>query len=384
MSLGAFKQTTINVGPTPVITGATGDIVSTFSTDLTLSVTELYSPTGAVDVLYYDGATLVATTTNQSISSGSVTTTVPSSVYGKSVGTNITIRVRNYPGGKESLTSATETVLGLPTGGSVTTAGNVRVHVFNSTADFVVPTGFSRTMTYVCIAGGAGGAGYRNGGGGGAGGMQETSSTIGAGTYGCTIGAGGTGGVSTYAARDTTGGNNTNGSNSSIAGIITSIGGGRGTHDRNGTYNHPAYSGGSGGAGGDAGGAGTSGQGSAGGSGGSDAGGGGGGKSQTGQAGSGLNGGDGGDGGATTITGSSVTRAGGGGGGYYSSFAGSIGIGGTGGGGNGGTGNENLSGMHGSANYGGGGGGAGWDGDWSVGQAAGNGGSGYIAIKYTV
>jgi hypothetical protein len=40
--------------------------------------------------------------------------------------------------------------------------------------------------------------------------------------------------------------------------------------------------------------------------------------------------------------------------------------------------------MHGSANYGGGGGGAGWDGDWSVGQAAGNGGSGYIAIKYTV
>ena len=381
MSLGAFKQTLFS-GAVPELNSVTGDIVTTFSTDLTLNITQASVPTGSVDVLYYDGATLVATDSGVTVTAGSATSTVPSAVYGLSVGTTVTIKISSQ--GRLSSTSASETVLDVPTGGSVTTAGNVRVHVFNSTADFVVPTGFSRTMTYVCIAGGAGGAGYRNGGGGGAGGMQETSSTIGAGTYGCTIGAGGTGGVSTSAAKDTTGGNNTNGSNSSIAGIITSIGGGRGTHDRNGTYNHPAYSGGSGGAGGDAGGAGTAGQGSAGGSGGSDAGGGGGGKSQTGQNGSGLNGGDGGDGGATTITGSSVTRAGGGGGGYYSSFPGSIGIGGTGGGGNGGTGNENLTGMHGSANYGGGGGGAGWVGDWSVGQAAGNGGSGYIAIKYTV
>ena len=107
MPVGAFKQTLMGGGVMPEITASEGDIVTGYSTNLTLSVTPTYSPTNAVDVVYYDGATLVATTANQTVTpEGSVTTTVPSAVYGKPVGTNITIKVKNYPGGKESLSSA--------------------------------------------------------------------------------------------------------------------------------------------------------------------------------------------------------------------------------------------------------------------------------------
>lgn len=382
MSLGAFKQTTINVGPTPVITGATGDIVSTFSTDLTLSVTTTYSPTGAVDVLYYDGATLVATTTNVSIGSGSFSTTVPSSVYGKAVGTNITIRVRNYPGGKESLTSATETVLGLPTGGSISVSGNDRWHVFNSSSTFTVPTGFSRSMRCVVIGGAGGGGGYKSGSGGGAGGAKDSNFTINAGSYTVTIGGGGIGSNSDY--HPSSYGYAGSGGGSSIAGVVSVSGGGKG-----GSYDplRPGGNGGSGG-GGSTGGTAVSGEGSNGASNSNDLGpgSGGGGKGGAGVAGVNYVGGRGGYSANFNITGSTLAKAGGGGGGSWIDFAFTNGAGGGGGAGRGNDGVQPVpSACHGTANTGSGGGGGGWYGDWSTSSpTGGSGGSGYVAIRYTI
>jgi hypothetical protein len=224
------------------------------------------------------------------------------------------------------------------------------------------------TIRYLAVAGGGG----SGGGGGGAGGAIDSSFTTTSGvTYTISVGAGG-------AVR-------TQGTNSSIAGIVTAIGGGAGN-----IYG-PGGNGGSGGAGyafgtGDArgpqtGGTGTSGQGYAGGgsgTGGSQGGGGGGASGPGGNGdGSSTVAGNGGAGLVSTITGTSVSYAGGGGGGcvpYNSSVAGT---GGAGGGGNG----SGYTGNTGAANTGGGAGGGG-GGSPEVPTTSGTtGGSGVVIIS---
>jgi len=223
---------------------------------------------------------------------------------------------------------------------------------------FITANQNNYTVNYLVVAGGAGGGNgvisgaSSNGGGGGAGGMYSGAFTVTTGaSYTITVGAGG--------ARQT------NGVNSSLSGVYTSIGGGAG-----GT-NGAGGSGGSGGGGGAfnaAGGGATTDQGNAGGAGGgTTGGGGGGGKGAVGATGTA---GAGGIGAISTISGTSVYYAGGGGGAdQYTA-----GAGGQGGGGSSGT--FNSAGNNGVASTGGGGGGGGpFDG------LGGAGGSGIVFLS---
>ena len=214
------------------------------------------------------------------------------------------------------------------TGGTITSDGNFKVHVFNSSGTFEVTTlGDIGTVEYLVIAGGGAGA---HGGGGAGGYRTATGFSVSAQSYSITVGAGG--------AKDTTatiyGGN---GSDSVFSTITSTGGGGGGSYYGNAT-NETGRDGGSGGGGGPSGnkpgGSGTAGQGNDGGAGMTDgvthsSGGGGGGSSSAGIAVSSSAGGNGGNGTESSITGSAVTRAGGGGGAKDSS--GSLGSGGTGG-----------------------------------------------------
>ena len=223
------------------------------------------------------------------------------------------------------------------------------------------PGGYS--ASYLFSAGGGGGTDNGGGGGGGgAGGLVTGTTTLSSGsTYTVTVGAGGAGGI-VYAP-------GASGSNSSVTGLTTAIGGGYGAST---TTSLVGGSGGSGGGGSYAlaAGSGTSGQGNSGGAGSASApnygGGGGGGASAAGSNGTSSVGGNGGAGTASSITGSSVSYSGGGGGG---AAGGTAGTGGAGGGGNGST----AKGSNATANTGGGGGGG------ANGNGGGNGGSG-IAI----
>ena len=260
----------------------------------------------------------------------------------------------------------------IPSGGTITTDGDYKVHTFTSSGTFTLNSGpFSGDFEYLVIAG-AGGGGSGTAGGGGAGGYLTSSSvTLSGATYPVVIGAGGAGGASAD-------NNGVQGSTSSFNSTAP-IGGGYGGQE--------STSGGAGGSGGgcggvaaNGGGSGTAGQGHDGGNSSGYSGpgfgsGGGGGSSAVGANASGSTGGAGGAGTASSITGSSVTRAGGGGGGSRSS--GAAGAGGSGGGGAGGAGGSN-SGTAGTTNTGSGGGG----GADSSGNTGGNGGSGIVIIRY--
>ena len=87
------------------------------------------------------------------------------------------------------------------TGGTVTDSGGYRYHTFNSSGSFVV-TGPSKSMDILVVGGGGGGGGssgdkfnYYPGPGGGAGVFATATTTVSAGTYPVTVGAGGAGGV---------------------------------------------------------------------------------------------------------------------------------------------------------------------------------------------
>jgi hypothetical protein len=296
------------------------------------------------------------------------------------------------------------------TGGTESTSGNCKIHIFTGPGTFSVTktaaAAADNVVSHLVIAGGAGGGGAENngsgGGGGGAGGYREVVSpsspytgsplngyscspnrvTVTATDFPITVGGGGSGGAA---------GNNrgVSGSNSSFS-TITSAGGGAGGTKTNCEPAKNPTPGGSGGGGVANTGCGlplrlgnqpptSPAQGNPGGSNNvSDSGGGGGGASA---AGSNANtpspnqGGLGGAGTTSCITASPVARAGGGGGGNY--LPAPQGTGGTGGGGNGG---RNTPGTGGTDNTGSGGGGSGSQGGGD--ESGGNGGSGTIIIRY--
>jgi len=237
------------------------------------------------------------------------------------------------------------------------TAINAAGNSTPATSNSLGPVTSTYTASYLVVAGGGAGAygcGSQGGGGGGAGGMRESTYTVTPGTtYTITVGGGGSFSGGPCGASSGTG--------SSIAGISSTVGGGRGGYSYGCGIAQGGASGGSGGGGGrycQPGGSGTSGEGNAGGA---NVGGGGG------KGGGGGYGGNGGSGGFSSITGSSVGYAGGGGGGNGGSYCaasggGSPGSGGGGGGGNGGT------------NKGGGGGGGG-------GNNGGQGGKGVVILS---
>ena len=335
-------------------------------------------------------------------SSTSITVQVPSGVYNQTAGTSISISV--IQSGRLS-SSLNKSVNGFPTGGTITTSGSYRIHTFQSSGNFVVPSSTNVSVEYLVLAGGGAG-GQQHGGGGGAGGYRcsvvgefsgggssaEAMLSLSSGTYGVTVGAGGTGANAGPAQGHERG---TNG-DASIFHNITSIGGGGGGSYRdslNSTYGSGADGGSGGGGGalesgnaacgyGQYGGTGTSGQGYAGGRS-SYGGAGGGGAGGIGEVGCGAtpfgDAGDGGVGITSSITGSPVARGGGGGGGSYGGSnrsGGSPGIG-VDGGANGGWGAE--AGFNATQYLGGGGGGGG-----VAGNKGGNGGDGIVIIRYQI
>ena len=383
----------------PSVDSVTGTIYVANASNLTITVS---NSTDTVDVVYKEGATTVATVTGQTVSSGSITTAVPSAVYGQTSGDTMVISVLNADGTPSS-NAVSKTVSAIPSGGTVTTSGGARIHTFNSSGTFATG-GYAGNVEYLVLAAGAGG-GIQHGGGGGAGGYRTNVSgqTSGGGgsaesTYSITasqnitvtVGAGGAG-VTTLSSmgglRGASGGN-------SVFGTITSLGGGGGTSMV--TNNNSGNSGGSGGGGAldatggggtSAGGAGTSGQGYAGGTntgysnsnyGGGGGGGGAGAAGENAPAnGSAYNAGDGGVGVSSNITGSNVTRGGGGGGGSHNPF--SPGAGGSSLGGAGGQGNNQNGFNAPNANTGSGGGGSG-----ANNHIGGNGNSGVVIVRYTL
>jgi len=320
------------------------------------------------------------------------TVTVPSAVYSNvTAGNVVTITVTNIDNTTASLN---KTALALPSGGTITTSGNYRIHTFTSSGTFT-NTIASLDVQYLVIAGGAGGGGDSVGGGGGGGGAggyrtnvsgqtsgrnssAESALSLSTGNKTVTVGSGG-------AAR-------ANGGNS-VFDSITSIGGGTG-----GVQSGAGAS--NGGSGGGTGrdqligsrGFGTAGQGYDGGYGDATSwrsGGGGGGAGQDGGNGSNdqiempnTSSSYGGDGLSSNITGSSVTRAGGGAGAWYTGSNNTIPQGGAGGGGNGGKSQKQLNATNGTVNTGSGGGG----GDERSGNVAltGAGGSGIVIVRYDI
>ena len=380
----------------PEITSVTGTIYAGISTTLTLAVTKV---TDTIDVVFSESGSEVATVTGVTVTAGSASVNVPAAVYGQTDGDTIVITVKNEDS-TPSANSVSKIVQGLPTGGTITTSGDYRIHTFTSSGTFTVPSGLTLSdVEYLVIAGGGGGGGRNVGGGGGAGGYRtsvvgqtsggggsaESRLTLTAGSYTATVGAGGAGGA-----------NGTNeqpgiqGSNS-VFSTITSIGGGFGDHGVPPNANNAGGSGGSGGGGGgqdntttSSGGSGTSNQGYAGGGTASPTpnGGGGGGAGAAGSAGTTSGAGNGGAGVSSNITGSSVTRAGGGGGGG-NDYGGAGGSGGGGAGGYGGSGSSvnpvGVEGADASVNTGSGGGGSR---GWNTGDGGGAGGSGVVIVRY--
>ena len=130
-----------------------------------------------------------------------------------------------------------------PTGGTITTYGNYKVHTFpTGSTNFV--TAIPGVIDILAVAGGGGGGCGENGAGAGAGGMLVgTSVSVAAGTYAMVVGAGGAGGPG-GSSSGTTG---SQGNPTTTGGILaTCVGGGGGAnYGRNNTGN-----GGDGGSGG--------------------------------------------------------------------------------------------------------------------------------------
>ena len=369
----------------PVISSISGSIVANLSgTTLTLSGQHFGSGQGTVN--FSGGSLNPSKNVNATPSSDtSITVTVPSTVANNvNSGETITIKFTNSAGLIGSGTNTT--VIAAPSGGSITTSGNYRIHTFTSSGNFVLTK--SIACEYLVIAGGGGGGGNDGGqdfsggaGGGGAGGYRTGTVTPSANTHTVTVGGGGAGNNSAAAGGD--------GGNSAFGSIVSNGGGGGAGVNNAGSNGRNGGSGG--GAGGDdgsttfTGGSATSGQGNAGGNAGGSVsnagGGGGGGAGAAGEtAANGFAGGDGGVGLTNSINGSSAVWAGGGGG---SVGAGSDkGVGGAGGGGNGAARNTSNS-TAGGTNTGGGGG-AGADSNVTSEKAGSNGGSGIVIVRYDI
>jgi alpha-tubulin suppressor-like RCC1 family protein len=275
------------------------------------------------------------------------------------------------PSVTESPTPTPSPTFSYPTGGTVATYENYRIHTFTNNSNFNT-NGFNGPFEYLVVAGGGGGGRYGAGGAGGL--ISGNNLTLNYGTtYPITVGTGGITNVTTAK-----GDNGTD----SVFSSFTAIGGGGGGRGGTNVSESSGISGGSGGGAGPAPagtvGLGTSGQGNNGGlsfgvSGPDYSGGGGGGAGAVGANAVSLAAGNGGIGIQSSITGTATYYAGGGGGATFRNSD-TAGTGGLGGGGNGPKYNSGLSiSIPGSGGVDGTGGGAG---------AAYTGGKGIVIIRY--
>ncbi len=409
--------------PVPTISAVTGTIYAGIANNLTITGAFLGNGIQGSATFTHSGGSSTANATPNA-NGTSVTVAIPAGIYGLSSGTSVNLTWTNNDGGISA--ASVLTVQAIPSGGTITTSGLTRTHVFNSSSSFVVPSGLTLSASVLVVAGGGAG-GYGVGdtdtgkGGGGAGGvLLATSYSISPATYTITVGNGGAGQAG--------GGSHSgapNGQNTSAFGVTANGGGGggspdgqthnggntggsgggaacRGNNETGGASNQPGYSGWTaygnsggqaitddrgGGGGGGAGGAGTNQNGNP----------------IGGAGGAGINV-------ASTFSGvtfgspSGFVGGGGGGGSYCQNSLVSQSSGGQGGGGNGTSAREssnvggangqgqqyNVSDINGIANTGGGGGGSSEDGQDTNGinapggSTSGSGGSGVVIIRYTL
>ena len=189
-----------------------GTIINSVATTITIEIGGKFA--SSVDVKYLtSGGAVIATDAGRTVTNGTLTSAVPSAVYsGYSAGNVISIKI--VSDSVDSANSIEKTVITAPTGGTITTSGDYRIHTFNSSGNFVVAANTLLKNVEYLVIGGGGGGGYHtaNGyyydsvGGGGAGGYRcsvpvETSgggvdaeppiSYLTSGTYECQVGAGG-------------------------------------------------------------------------------------------------------------------------------------------------------------------------------------------------
>ena len=236
--LTGILNNAFNIDAKPVYTTASGNILNTFEgSSVNTSIVATDPESDAITYAIQSGSL----PTGLSLSSaGAITGTAPN-VTGSAT-SNFTIRATS---GTNTTDRAFNIVVGdQPTGGTISTytSGgiNYRVHSFTSDGSFVFP--MDSTISILIVAGGgSGGAG--TGGGGGAGGLIYIPSyNIVAGTWTCTIGAGGT----NDATATGTSGQNSVFTNSTRT--LTALGGGYGASTESST-SYASASGGSGGGG---------------------------------------------------------------------------------------------------------------------------------------
>jgi hypothetical protein len=359
------------VPPIPDISLTSGAIVETITTTLVFSgnTFTLGAAAGTFNFVQASDA-IDVDVTSSTPSGGTVSVTIPSSIYDNvTAGNDVSVTFTNEYGLESN--TLTLTVKTLPTGGTITTSGGYRIHTFTTSGTFTANHDVS--VEYLVVAGGGSGGGAYYGGGGGAGGYRcsvsgensgggvsaESPLNVSPAAYTVTVGAGGV-----YSSNG----------NDSVFSSITSIGGGK-----------QNSSGGSGGGSnnGNVNGYGTAGQGYNGSANTSNAGGGGGGAGEAGKQGNASSPQSGGAGVSSSITGSAVTRGGGGAGAMNAAYGSyHVGLGGAGGGGNAAAdySGTTVQPQNGTANTGGGGG----AGCWNNTSSGANGGSGIVIIRYAV
>ena len=181
----------------------------------------------------------------------SMTVTVPSSVGNNvTAGNAVTIKFTNASGFVGD--GANTTVLALPSGGTITTSGNYRIHTFTSSSNLVLTK--SVACEYLVVAGGGGGGGANGAGGNGSGhyggnGGDGHVSSINGSTV--TRAGGGGGGVGAGVAASTggSGGGGAGASRSTsdaVAGTTNTGSGGGGAADSNVASEQNGANGGSG------------------------------------------------------------------------------------------------------------------------------------------
>ena len=179
----------------PSINSVTGTIYNGAATNLVINANDI---TTSVSIKYSNNSTgaVIATDSSPSISGANITSAVPSAVYNTAAGTVIKIEVVNSDGSVSS-NSVTKTIIALPSGGNITSAGGYRYHTFTSSGTFGNTLSSLAIECLVVAGGGGGGSGDDGGGGGaggGAGGAIDTTATLSTGNYSVVVGGGGQGG----------------------------------------------------------------------------------------------------------------------------------------------------------------------------------------------
>lgn len=171
----------------------------------------------------------------------------PITMSGLAPGTSYTFTVyaTNTVGNGASSAASNSVTTASPSasGGTVSYDGAYTVLTFNSSGTLTV-TGGTLSMDALVVGGGGGGSGGGSGpsGAGGGGLIYQQNRSFASGTYAIVIGAGGTGASSSY----TTG---TDGVSTTVASILTAVGGAKGGTMRGGPPNYDGTNGFSGGSG---------------------------------------------------------------------------------------------------------------------------------------